>query len=120
MVLKLLGKLVFKLCSELTTGWLLEEIKDKKLKKAPLNKLSYLMLINEEQVKKNISKLCDFLYKMNKFRVEKTILGLVLVISFPQITKTDISTLVGVSPGTIRSNLKIKNIKKNFGLVIKE
>ena len=98
----------------------LEDIKKKESKKTPLNRLPYLLLNNEDQIKRNISKLCEFLSKMNIFRTEKTILSLVLVLSFPQIPQVRITTLIGVSGPTIRNNLAIKNIKKNFGLVIKE
>lgn len=99
---------------------LLEDIKKKESKKTPLNRLPYLLLDNEDQIKRNVSKLCEFLSKMNIFRAEKTILSLVLVLSFPQIPQVRITTLIGVSGLTIRNNLAIKNIKKNFGLVIKE
>ena len=99
---------------------LLEDIKKKDSEKTPLNRLPYLLLNNEDHIKRNISRLCEFLSKINIFRAEKTILSIVLVLSFPQVPQVRITSLIGVSGTTIRNNLAIKNIKKNFGLVIKE
>ncbi len=104
---------------------LLEKIKWQRNQKIPLSKLTYLLLGHEDRIKKNISKMCKYLTKAKINRSKKTILGLVLVLSFPQIAQHQISNLVGVSTSTIRSNLKVKNltvgsIATHVDLVIKE
>jgi len=85
----------------------LEEIKEKQGKKIPLDKLSFLLLTNEDQIRHKISEFCEFLSKMNIHRTEKTILALLLAMSFPGVFKISISRLIGVTPATIKNNLEL-------------
>jgi len=69
--------------------------------------------------------MCLYLTKAKINRTKKTILGLVLVLSFPQIPQLYVANLIGISATTIRSSLKVKNltignIAKHIDLVIKE
>ncbi len=98
----------------------IEDINSKQRKKVPLDKFSSLLLENKDQIKKNISKTCNYFFKMGIFRAEKTILGLVLVLSLPTISQIQISNLVAISDVALRDNLKIKNLRQNFGHAIKE
>lgn len=104
---------------------LLRNIKSERSQKIPLSKLSYLLLNHQDHLRKNISKLCNYLSKNNIYRTEKTVLALVLALSFPHIPQLHVSNLIGLSPSAIRSNLKIEKLNNEFvsshlNLVIKE
>ncbi len=104
---------------------LLRKIKEKRSQKIPLSKLDYLLLQNEESVKKNITKTGRYLSEVKLYRFEKTVLGIALALSFPQIPKQEVANLIGISGTAIRTNLALKKfagetIATQVNLVIKK
>lgn len=87
---------------------LLRKIKEKRSQKIPLSKLDYLLLQNEESVKKNITKTGRYLSKVKLYRFEKTVLGIAVALSFPYVPKQDVANLIGISGTAIRTNLALK------------
>ena len=113
-----------KLVGQFLSG-LLEKIRLERSQKIPLNKLDYLLLYNEDSIKKNISKACLYLSKAKIYRAKKTLLGLVLALSFPKIPHLQLANLIGISSSAVKSNLTIKNlivgdVTKHLDLVVKE
>ena len=104
---------------------MLAKRKAKQSKKDSLSKLSNLLLNREDRLKENITKMSRYLSKADVFRAEKTVLGLVVALSFPQIPQYRVAKLIGISTNTIKNNLsnkklKLGNIEKRLNLVIKE
>jgi len=87
---------------------LLTKIKKIRRKKIPLNKLAYLLLQNEARVKKNITEIGLYMSKVDLYRIEKTVLGMMIALSFPQIPQYQVANLIGVSATAIRKNLALK------------
>ena len=104
---------------------LLSKLKIERKDKNMLSKLGYLLLQNETRVKRNITKTGRYLSGINAYRVEKTLLGLVLALGFPQVPQYRIADLIGVSPTAIRANLaneklKLDNVAIRLDLAIRE
>lgn len=104
---------------------LLKKVRAERNLKVPLSRLAYLLLHHEANIRKNISKTCVYLSKAKISRTKKTILGLVLALSFPHVPQLRIATLIGISPTAIRhnltgKNLAVGNIAQHIDLAIKE
>lgn len=104
---------------------LLRKIKEKRSQKIPLSKLDYLLLQNEESVKKNITKTGRYLSEVKLYRFEKTVLGIAVALSFPHVPKQEIANLIGISGTAIRTNLALKKfagetIATQVNLIIKK